>query len=157
MSKEYTEIINPIIKNKEFIKLKEEKHHSTNRYSHSLSVSFLTYKVTRKLNLNYTSATRAALLHDFYLNEQFIDNKRLFSHPNKALINSLSLMDLNELEQNIITSHMFPFGGTLPKYKESIIVDIIDDYVSIKERTTVFFKYTVAALNFLIIMFLIKK
>ena len=31
------------------------------------------------------------------------------------------------MEKNIICSHMFPIGGKVPKYLESVIVDIIDD------------------------------
>ena len=49
---------------------------------------------------------------------------------------------------------MFPFGGSIPKCRESVVVDLIDDYVSIKERCTGDLKYLVAACKFLFIAFI---
>ena len=37
------------------------------------------------------------------------------------------------MEQNIIVSHMFPIYPVLPKYKESILVDIVDKIIGTGE------------------------
>jgi len=66
---EFDSIINDIKNHPEFLKLKDEFHHGISRYEHSLRVSKMVYQMTKKLNLNYERATRAALLHDFFFNE----------------------------------------------------------------------------------------
>ena len=40
---------------------------------------------------------------------------------------------MSQLEENIIVSHMFPIYLSLPKYKESVIVNLMDDFVSFKD------------------------
>lgn len=159
MSEEYLKIVDKVINNKQFKKLKEEKHHKvSNRYEHCINVSYNVYKLSKRLKLDYVSATRASLMHDFFYNYEFSNKKdKLFKHPTKALENALKISNLNEKEKDIISSHMFPFGGKIPKYKESILVDMVDDYVAIKERSSIIFKYVSIAYNFLIIMFLMRK
>lgn len=155
-NKEYLDITEKCINNRKFKKLINEKHHYvTNRYSHNLEVSYRTYKVCKYLKLDYKSATRAALVHDFFFDDEF-NNKisKLTKHPQVAFVNASKLYHLNEKEQNIIKSHMFPFGGSIPKCRESVVVDLIDDYVSIKERCTGDLKYLVAACKFLFIAFI---
>lgn len=134
MEKEYFEIVNDIINDKYFKKLKDERHHlSNNRFDHSYDVSFRTYKICKKLNLDYTSATRAALLHDFFFKSEIKGPKEIVFHPKNALDNASKITELNDLEKNIILSHMFPIGFTVPKYKESVIVDMVDDLSSLKD------------------------
>lgn len=157
--KEYLVLVSDILDNTEFKKLSNYMHHNSNRFQHSLNVSYHSYKISKKLNLDYEKITRAALLHDFF----FVDNcslKRsnkivtLFSHPRQALDNSLKYYDLSDMEKNIIASHMFPFGFDLPKYKESVLVDLIDDYVSICEATYAKKNELSAACTFLLVLFL---
>ena len=139
MDEEFLIIINDIINNRKFKKLKNENHHkSNNRYEHSFDVAKVTYKITKKLNLNYKSATRAALLHDFFFKSEIKGPKEIVFHPNFALENASKITKLNDLERNIILSHMFPIGYVIPKYKESIIVDIIDDLLSFKDLKNIF-------------------
>ena len=90
-NKEYLQIVEKILENRKFNKLKEETHHhNSNRFMHSLEVSYKTYKVCKKLNLDYESATRAALLHDFFFDSEFQNKKeRMLRHPVKALENSM--------------------------------------------------------------------
>lgn len=133
---EFLQIVNKIISNRKYLKLQNEKHHhNSNRYKHMMDVSYMTYKFCKKKNLDYKSATRAAILHDFYFDDDFKSSpKRMFKHYEVAIKNAKKLCNLNEKEENIIASHMFPIGGKIPKYKESIVVDVIDDIVSTKER-----------------------
>ena len=141
---EFLQIVNEIISNRKYLRLQEEKHHhNTNRYKHMLDVSYMTYKFCKNRNLDYKSATKAAVLHDFYFDDDFKNDnnaKKILKHPEIAIKNSEEICDLTEKEKNIIASHMFPIGGKLPRYKESIVVDVIDDIVSAKERLNGDFK-----------------
>ena len=139
LDNEYVGIVSDILENTTFLKLKNYKHHGDNRYNHCLRVSYYSYKAARKLHLNKIACARAGLLHDFFLidNQKLKFSKRikvLFIHPKYAYINSNKYFNINKLEKNIILSHMFPVGLYLPIYVESILVDLIDDFVSIYER-----------------------
>ena len=139
MNNEYLSIIGELINNEEYQKLKEETHHHhlSNRYDHCLAVAENTYKICKKLGLDYVSATRAAILHDFFFNEEFSDkNKAEFytKHYEMSIRNASKITTLSEKETNIISSHMYPIGGTIPNCIESVIVDLVDDAVSIRER-----------------------
>ena len=138
MNKEYLSIIDEFINNEEFQKLKNETyHHTTNKYNHSLAVAKHTYNICKALKLDYISATRAAILHDFFFDKEF-DNKNktncLLNHYKASIKNANKLTKLSKKEENIISSHMFPIGGSLPRSIESVLVDIIDDAVAIRER-----------------------
>ena len=155
-NKEYLQIVEKIFNNRKFNKLKEEiHHHNSNRFSHSVDVSYKTYKICKKLNLDYESATKAALLHDFFFESEF-DNKRdqMLNHPKKALENAKKITNLTKKEENIIESHMYPVGGKLPRSIESVIVDIVDDYVSLKEKLGGDYRSLKAAMNFLFVLFI---
>ena len=136
MEKEYTSLISDIINNNKFKDLHKEKHHyCTNRFEHSYNVAFYTYKVCKKFKLDYKSATRAALVHDFFFNRDFKNEMdKIFTHYKKSIQNAKSIVKLTTKEENMIASHMFPVGGKLPKSKEAIILDIVDDLVSIQEK-----------------------
>ena len=143
MNSEYISLVGKIINNRKFKKLKLEKHHNTNRYDHSIRVSYLSYRLCKKLNLDYISTARAGLLHDYYFSNDFKKIKgELRKHCKTALINSRKLSNLSVKEENIISSHMYPVGGELPKYIESVIVNLVDDYVSVRENILGFKPFT---------------
>ena len=132
-------LTNDILMHPEFLKLKNITHHGLTRYDHSIRVAKLSYKITKFLHLDYKKTVRAALLHDFFLEEN--DNvdiikrvKTLLKHPNYALLKSSNYFELTDLEKDIIKSHMFPIGGSLPKYLESWIVDFVDDFIAVYEK-----------------------
>lgn len=136
-NQEFENIIYDIINNKKFKKLQNQVHHyTTNRYDHCLSISYRTYKICKYLNLDYVSATRASLVHDFFFDEEITNKKfkRLVTHYKKSIDNANKIIDLSKKEENIIAAHMFPFGGEIPKHLESVIVDLVDDVISVKER-----------------------
>lgn len=151
---EYKLIVDDILKNKTFKKLKDETHHvNTNRYDHSLKVSYQAYKISKKLNLDYTSVARAALLHDFFFNKEFSNkNVRILTHYKSSVKNALKITDLNEKEKNIIESHMYPVGGKVPKSMEALVVDLVDDTISFKERGLKFTNRLSVVGNFLLII-----
>ena len=154
--KDYLVLVSDILQNEEFKKLSNYVHHNSNRFQHSLNVSYHSYKISKKLNLDYRKIARASLLHDFFLIDNYSINKgnrfmTLFLHPRQALNNSLKYYYLSDMERNIIVSHMFPFGIDLPRYKESFLVDIVDDYVSMYEAFHAKQKEFSAAFSFLFI------
>jgi uncharacterized protein len=152
MDEEYLNIVSDILNNDSFKKISDEVHHQGSRLTHCINVSYMTYKVCKRLNLDYISASRAALLHDYFFNNEFSSHSRLYrliNHYKRALINANNIVSLNDMERNIISSHMFPVGGKMPKYKESVLVDIIDDIYAIYEVLTCKFyiaKYSVLSL-----------
>ncbi len=135
MQKEFNEIIKDIITNEEFNKLQDQVHHSTTRYNHSLRVAFEVYSKLKDNSLNYVDATRAALLHDFFFDDDLTSsqNDRLNNHPLKALENAKKHFELNELQENIILSHMYPLSYSVPKYKESWVVSLMDKKITFEE------------------------
>lgn len=134
---EYQNIVSDILSNKEFQKLENCPHHKTSRLDHSKRVSLTSYKICKKLNLDYVSASRAGLLHDFFINKYTEEKKTklIREHPKIAVINSKKYFKLNKKEINIIESHMFPLNFKIkPKYAESFIVSVVDKISCIHEK-----------------------
>lgn len=155
LDKKYLKEVDYILNNEEFLKTKNLLHHGQNRYDHSVRVSYLSYKVSKFLGLNYKSAARGGLLHDFFLETSDIPkekSKLLKTHPKIALKKSSSLFDLSDLEKDIIETHMFPVTLKVPRYAESWIVDIVDDIVSVYEKCHSLSREFVAASNFIAIL-----
>lgn len=82
---EFEMIINDIITNKQVLKMKNYRQHcDTNTYDHCYNAAKYCYKICKKLNLDYKSATRAAMLHDFFYTigelVERLENINLFMH-----------------------------------------------------------------------------
>lgn len=157
--KEYYNIVKDIVDNKEFLKLSNIIHHECNRFDHSIRVSYWSYKVSKMIKLDYKKIARAALLHDFFLEEtHYSDYKTrintMLKHPTYALENAKKYYQLSELEEDIILTHMFPIVPRLPKYFESWMVDLVDDIVAVYEKTYVIRKQLSAAASFVMIFIL---
>lgn len=132
----FDEIASVIINNNKYQSLKKDSHHGITRYEHLMRVSKYTYKITKFLNLNYISATKGALLHDYFNADEYLnirEMEKLRIHPFLALNNAKYEYQLNLLEENIICSHMYPIGCVKPKYAESWIVSFVDKIVAIYE------------------------
>lgn len=133
---EFEEIVKDILNHNEFKMLDHELHHGISRYGHSLRVAKYAYRVSKKLHWNYVNITRAALLHDFYLDDQLEEYgvaKTWCKHPEIALANAKKYFELDERQENMIISHMFPSCKIMPKYKESFLVTCVDKCVSFYE------------------------
>lgn len=136
---DFINIIDSIIKNKNFIKTQNTLHHGLKKLDHSIKVSYYSYLIAKKYNLDYVSVARGGILHDFFYADT---NGKSFSkesynlalnHHNIALNNSNKYFKLNDLEKDIIYKHMFPVVFTIPKYKESFLVSFIDKVIGIFE------------------------
>lgn len=135
---EYNTLVEDILNNREFKKIESCPHHKSNRLEHSKRVSYYSYKICKILNLDYSTAARGGLLHDFFLNKYNVNNthKLLTTHPLIAATNAKKHFKLSEKEINVIEAHMFPVSiKVLPKYKESIIVSIVDKIAWLYEKT----------------------
>lgn len=116
------------------------QHGTTTTYDHVLAVARYSYLLSCRLpfKFNTNSLILGAILHDFYLYDWHENDKthRLhgFYHPGKALINANKYFQLNKIERDIISKHMFPLTITkVPRYRESVIVCIADKIVATKE------------------------
>ena len=146
-----------IIKTDKYKSLDLDYHHGLTRYKHIMHVAKGSYFICRPLLLDYVSATRGALLHDYFNEDEYLlvkglDKPRI--HPFLALNNSLKEHDLNDIEKNIIISHMYPIGLIKPIYIESWVVSIVDKSVATYEYINYKFKdkfvlYFIFILNFL--------
>lgn len=138
---EYTEIVSDILEHETFKQLENFFHHNSSIYEHAKVVSYVSYKICKLLNLDYRSAARGGLLHDFFLydwrnhSEPELAKEKYhgLEHPGLALENSQKYFELNDVEKDIIIKHMWPLTFVPPKYQESFVVTFADKYVSSKE------------------------
>lgn len=137
---EFKEIIQDITENSSVLSLKEHvQHMKGSRFKHCYEVAFYTYVLTKKLGLDYISATRGAMLHDFYFYDwrnKGVEGQKHFHayrHPRIALNNATENFELNEVEKDIIVKHMWPLTFPLPRFSESYIVTLVDKYCAAKE------------------------
>ena len=140
---EYLNIVDKILNNGEFLKRKQYKHHGKiSVFDHSLRVSVLAYKFSKKFKkMDYKSVAIGTLLHDFYYNP-WTENKEKkpffkkhgFVHAKEALENSKQIFPeyMNEKIEDIIEKHMFPLNIRIPKYKETWVIILIDKLVSLE-------------------------
>ncbi len=151
---EFEIITSEIINNDNFKKLACEDHHGINRYDHSLRVAKATYRVSKKMGLDYISATRAALLHDFFSNSDFNEMsqiKKSLIHPKLAANNAQKYFALNDKEKKAIETHMFPLTLNIPNSLEGLVVNIADTSVAIYECSR--FKLNAAITLWLLFIF----
>lgn len=132
-----------VMKKKKFLKMNRYiQHGNTSCLLHSIAVSYYSYRLAKflRLNIHEKELIRGALLHDYFLYDWHAKYKPTRDvglhgriHPKIALFNARKDYDINELEADIIARHMFPLTFTPPKYKESIIVCLVDKVLSTYE------------------------
>ena len=69
-------LVNDILENDKFKKIDNYRHHGMTRLEHSVKVSYYSYKIAKKLRLNYRAVARAGLLHDFFVVEDMSSRKQ---------------------------------------------------------------------------------
>lgn len=134
------ELYNKIVNDEKFLREKEFfQHGKITTYDHSINVCQTSLKLIDKLHIKVErdSLIKGCLLHDYYLYDWHTNDKshRLHGihHPLFARNNAMNDFGLNKKEENMILSHMFPLRFNIPKYKESIILTLVDKYCAIKE------------------------
>ena len=128
---------------KKFLKMNRYiQHGNTTCLLHSIAVSYYSYRLAKflRLNIHEKELIRGALLHDYFLYDWHAKYKPTRNvglhgriHPKIALFNARKDYDINKIEADIIERHMFPLTFIPPKYKESIIVCLVDKACSIYE------------------------
>ncbi|SHJ88130.1 uncharacterized protein SAMN02745227_00940 [Anaerobranca californiensis DSM 14826] len=131
--REYKSYIEDLLRNENVKMMNRYRHHYfTTCLDHCLNVSFYSYMICRYVGLDYVSAARGGLLHDLFLYDwrttKLSGGKHAFRHPDIALENAVKVFDLNEIEKDIISKHMWPLTIKPPKYNESFIVCFVDKY-----------------------------
>ncbi len=107
-------------------------------YEHSVFVSYVSFRIARRLGADYKAAARAGLLHDLYLydprDKSCYEGNQCFAHPKAALKNASELCgDLTPDEENSILSHMWPLSRHRPRSKVAVIVSIADKLCAVLE------------------------
>ncbi len=136
---EFLEIIEELITNETVQQMKNfRQHYQTSCYDHCYLAAYYCYIICKKYNLDYHSATRAAMLHDLFLydwRERQPTRKGLhaFTHGKTAMDNACQLFDLNEKEKDIILKHMWPVTIAFPNSIEGFILTFVDKYCAMSE------------------------
>ncbi len=136
---EYLLCVEELLHTPEVRKLAMYNHHNpaNSRLDHCLFVSYLSFLVCRKLGLDSRAAARGGLLHDLFFydsrDKDKYEGNHLQTHPKVALENAKALCPINELEADIIESHMFPITTVRPKFKESVVVSLVDKACALVE------------------------
>ncbi len=137
---EFTLIIEDILQNEEYQKLDYYNQHlNVSRLQHSLNVAYYTYLWTKKLGLDYISATRGAMLHDFFLynwqDKNETPSEHAYNHPKVALKNAKKYFKINKIMEDCILNHMWPMSKNIPLTKEGNILSMADKYCATFEVT----------------------
>lgn len=115
------------------------QHGDTSCLLHTAAVAYYSIKLAESLGIkvNKRQLIRGALLHDYFLYDWHDGQKGRhihgFTHPGTALKNALEDFNLSDCERDIICKHMFPLTLVPPKFRESVIVCIVDKYCSLYE------------------------
>ena len=131
--REYMAIVNDLLAQPAVQKLADyTQHHHSNRLQHSIAVSYESYRIAKRLHQDYRSTARAGLLHDLFYYDwrttKFDLGTHAFIHPRVALRNAEKITPLNKKEKDIILKHMFGATMATPRYPESLIVSLVDDF-----------------------------
>ncbi|HHU31553.1 MAG: HD family phosphohydrolase [Zhaonellaceae bacterium] len=135
---DYKDCIKDLLTNQEVRGLHNfVQHGNVSRLEHSLFVSYKSFLLCKKLGLDYCSAARGGLLHDFFLYNRKVEKPYKgihgFAHPKIALDNASKYFNLNEIEKDIIKKHMWPLTIVPPKYMETLVVSCVDKYCATLE------------------------
>ena len=119
---------------------KNIQHGCITTYSHCERVTYYSFWFANRLHLRMESRSliRGAFLHDFYLYDwhEKDSSHRLhgFHHSATALKNASGRFVLNDVEKNIIYSHMWPLNiSRVPKTREAVVVCMVDKLCSMGE------------------------
>lgn len=137
--KEYMLIIDELLRHEKVQRMKKyRQHYNINCFIHCLFVSYNSYLICKKYNLDYRSAARAGMVHDLFLydwrkRENGRKGYHAFTHGKEAFKQASSFMELNDIEKDIIIKHMWPITPMLPKYKETYVITYVDKYFAVME------------------------
>lgn len=115
------------------------QHGSTSRLMHSVAVAYYSYYLAKAtgLSFHWEELVRGALLHDYFLYDaQDGDPAHRWHwtrHPMVAVENAKRDVTLTAIEEDTIRTHMFPLTVKPPKYREGVVVSLVDKACSVYE------------------------
>lgn len=135
---EYYSCVSDLLSSEEVLRLSEFRHHLvTNRFQHSLNVSYYNFKLCKLFKLDAKSAARAGLLHDLFFYDRKEHEKTERSHAAEhakvALQNASAMFTLNEVEADMIFNHMWPMTARLPRHGETYAIQLVDKLCAVAE------------------------
>ena len=111
------------------------QHHHSDRLTHSIAVSYMSYRLALRWGLNAKAVARAGILHDLFFYDwrttKFELGTHAFIHPRVAFRNAEKITALSPMEKDIILKHMWGATAARPHYRESLLVDLVDDWVAL--------------------------
>ncbi len=138
-NEEFQIIIKDLINNETVQQMRlYRQHYETSCFDHCYTAAYYCFLICKKYNLDYKSATRAAMLHDLFLYDwrKRQDGRKglhAFTHGKTACENACKLFDLNDKEKDIIIKHMWPITPAFPKSIEGFILTFVDKYCALSE------------------------
>ena len=119
-----------------------QHHGNTTTLEHCMNVAYYNYVFCRKFGLDARSAARGGLLHDLFLYDwhtvSLTNKEHAYLHPKVALANAEKYFDLNDIEREIISMHMWPYAQGRPMYLETYCICLTDKYCATLEASKVY-------------------
>lgn len=116
------------------------QHGDTSCLLHCIAVAYICNKIAffvRFMSFHKPDLIRGALLHDYFLYDWHEHRGEIkwhgLSHPMAALKNADNEFELSKIERDVIKKHMFPLTPKPPRYKESLLVSMIDKACAVYE------------------------
>lgn len=141
-NQEYMECVRDILEHPVFQSMDQYiQHGDTTCKSHCIQVSYLGYKICKRMGGNWRSAARAGLLHDFFLYDWHTYARDTgkhfhgFTHPRTAHRNAVTYFDLTREEETIVLRHMWPLTPVPPVTKAGYAITWADKICSTRETT----------------------
>ena len=105
-----------------------------------MAVAYYSYRLARftRLSFHWQELVRGALLHDYFLYDAQDGDPARKGHwdapsPHRRQENAKQEMDLTPIEEDTIRCHMFPLTIKPPKYREGVVVSLVDKAGSVYE------------------------
>jgi uncharacterized protein len=140
----YVSCVSELIRSPMVQSMRRHNHHgNVSCYEHSVFVSYIAFRLARRLKWDYTAAARGGLLHDLYLydpdDRSAHPGNQCFDHPVAAWKNAKALCEnLSPKEENIILSHMWPLAKQRPRSREAFVVSLADKICAVAEMIHLF-------------------
>lgn len=134
-NQEFYDCIKDIIDHPAVLRMKDfYQHCDTDCYEHCLNVAYNNFCICKYLGLDARSAARGGMLHDLFLydwrhhSKKTGDRLHAITHPITAYRNAVKYFNLNKIEKEVITKHMWPVSVIPPRYPETYIICLTDKY-----------------------------
>ena len=136
--KGYCAVVGDLLRHEKVREMHQYPHHrDVDTLYHSVCVSYLTYKICEKMHWHPKEATRAALLHDFYLYNWYTDKHdewHAFLHPKMACKNAEHYFGaLTPRQEDMILCHMWPLHLAPPHSREGFVLTFADKVCAVRD------------------------